>query len=99
MGYTKKTFDLAIQADKVEKFISYLKNFIEVTKHDLVNTQDSTSIISVKYPLHVSHKEQQPNRYKSSSESSKKAQRIVQSANWSNEKEIRTVTKAFNDNA
>ncbi|CAG8578837.1 14894_t:CDS:1, partial [Gigaspora rosea] len=98
MGYAKKALDLAIRADRVKEFVSHLKNFIEVTKHDLVSTQDSTSIISIKDPLHVPHKGRQPNRYKSSGETSKKAQCIVQSADRSNEEEIRTVTEAFYDN-
>ncbi|CAG8652131.1 40737_t:CDS:1 [Gigaspora margarita] len=54
MGYTKKALDLAFRADRVEKFVSHLKNFIEVAKTDLFSMQDSTSI---KDPLHISHKE------------------------------------------
>ncbi|CAG8517264.1 25888_t:CDS:2 [Gigaspora rosea] len=56
MGYAKKALDLAIQADRVEEFVSQLKTFIAVTTHDLLSTQDSTSIITVEDPLHVPHK-------------------------------------------
>ncbi|RIB12565.1 hypothetical protein C2G38_2041722 [Gigaspora rosea] len=44
MSYAKKALGLAIRADRVEEFVSHLKNFIEVTKTDLLSTQDSTSI-------------------------------------------------------
>ncbi|CAG8517035.1 7588_t:CDS:2 [Gigaspora rosea] len=73
MGYAKKAFDLAIQANKVEEFVSNLKNFIEVTKSDLLSIQDNASFISIKDPLHVPHRGRQPNRYKSSSKPSRKA--------------------------
>ncbi|CAG8678800.1 6509_t:CDS:2 [Cetraspora pellucida] len=79
MSYAKKALDLAIRANRVEEFVSHLKNFIEVTKNDLFDTQDNTNFISIEDPLHVPHKGQQPNRYKSSGEPSKKARRIVQS--------------------
>ncbi|CAG8787157.1 18455_t:CDS:1, partial [Gigaspora rosea] len=70
MSYAKKALGLAIRADRVEEFVSHLKNFIEVTKTDLLSTQDSTSIED---SLHVPHKELQPNRYKFGGEPSKKA--------------------------
>ena len=79
-------------------YSSQLKNFIEVTKNDLFNTQNNASFISVKDPLHVPHKGRQPNRYKSGGEPSRKVQRTVQSTEQSNETEIQKVTKAFNDN-
>ncbi|CAG8847209.1 4825_t:CDS:2 [Gigaspora margarita] len=44
IGYTKKALDLAIWANRVEEFVSHLKNFIEVTKTNLFSTQDSTSV-------------------------------------------------------
>ncbi|CAG8560807.1 2148_t:CDS:1 [Gigaspora rosea] len=96
MGYAKKALDLAIRADKVEGFVSNLKNFIEVTKSDLFSTQGNASFISVEDPLHVPHKGRQPNRYKSGGESSRKARYIVQSTEQSNEGEIQKVTKALN---
>ncbi|CAG8782274.1 8860_t:CDS:1, partial [Gigaspora rosea] len=78
--YTKKALDFAIRAERVEEFVSHLKNFIKVVKHNLVSLQDGTSIISIKDSLHIPHKGQRPNRYKSSGEASKKAHRIVQRA-------------------
>ncbi|CAG8543851.1 20_t:CDS:2, partial [Gigaspora rosea] len=83
-------------ANKVEEFVSNLKNFIEVTKSDLFSTQDNASFISVKDPLHVPHKGRQPNRYKSSDEPSRKARHIVQSTDRSNKGEIQKVTEALN---
>ncbi|CAG8841491.1 27754_t:CDS:2, partial [Gigaspora margarita] len=56
MGYAKKALDLAIRADKVEEFVSNLKNFIEVMKSDLFSTQDNASFINVEDPLYVPHK-------------------------------------------
>ncbi|CAG8509348.1 39195_t:CDS:2 [Gigaspora margarita] len=53
MGYAKKALDLAIRANRVEEFVSHLKNFIEVTKTDLFSMQNSTS---VEDPLHIPHK-------------------------------------------
>ncbi|CAG8585813.1 15389_t:CDS:2 [Gigaspora rosea] len=53
--------------------------------------------LSVKDPLHVSHKGRQPNKYKSGGEPLRKVQRTVQSTERSNETEIQKVTKAFND--
>ncbi|CAG8477512.1 12975_t:CDS:2 [Cetraspora pellucida] len=88
MGYAKKAFDLAIQADKVEEFVSHLKNFIEVMKNDLFSIQDNVSFISIKDPLHVPHKGDEP---------SKKAQHIVQSTDQSNKDKIQKVTKALNN--
>ncbi|CAG8800282.1 27529_t:CDS:2, partial [Gigaspora margarita] len=98
MGYAKKALDLAIRADKVEEFVSNLKNFIEVTKSDLFSTQSNASFISVKDPLHVLHKGRQPNRYKSGGEPSRKVRHIVQSTDRSNEGEIQKVTEALNSN-
>ncbi|CAG8558180.1 13470_t:CDS:1 [Gigaspora rosea] len=75
MGYAKKALDLAIRINKVEEFISHLKNFIEETKDDLFSTQNNAEHILVKDPLHVLHKGRQPNRYKSGGEPSKKVRR------------------------
>ncbi|CAG8789953.1 29422_t:CDS:2, partial [Gigaspora margarita] len=72
MGYAKKALDLAIRANKVEELIGHLKNFIEMTKNNLFNTQNNISFISVKDSLHVPNKGQQPNKYKSGDEPSKK---------------------------
>ncbi|CAG8580395.1 970_t:CDS:2, partial [Gigaspora rosea] len=47
-------------ADKVEEFVSNLKNFIEETKSDLFSTQGNASFISVEDPL-LPHKGRQPN--------------------------------------
>ncbi|CAG8698676.1 8530_t:CDS:1, partial [Cetraspora pellucida] len=77
IGYVKKALDLAIQINKVEEFISYLKNFIEEAKDDLLSIQNDAESILIGDPLHVPHKGQQPNRYKSSGEPSKKVRRKV----------------------
>ncbi|CAG8776136.1 4876_t:CDS:2 [Cetraspora pellucida] len=73
MGYAKKALDLAIQADRVEEFVSHLKDFIEDAKNDLFSTQDNASSLSIRDPLHVPHKGRQPNRYKSGGEPLRKA--------------------------
>ncbi|CAG8838626.1 44889_t:CDS:2, partial [Gigaspora margarita] len=57
--------DLAIRTDKVEEFVSRLKNFIEKAKNDLFSTQNNAESILIGDPLHVPHKGRQPNRYKS----------------------------------
>ncbi|CAG8684071.1 7275_t:CDS:1, partial [Gigaspora rosea] len=95
MGYAKKALDLAIRADRVEEFVSYLKNFIEITKTDLFSTEDSTS---VEDPLHILHKGRRPNRNNSGEEPSRKAQCTGQSTDRSNEEESQKVTEAFNNN-
>ncbi|CAG8843697.1 40117_t:CDS:1, partial [Gigaspora margarita] len=98
MGYAKKALDLAMRANKVEEFVSHLKNFIEVTKNDLFNRQNNASFISIKDPLYIPHKGRQPNRYKSGGEPSRKVQCTIQSTKQSNETKIQKVPKAFNDN-
>ncbi|CAG8780825.1 44200_t:CDS:2, partial [Gigaspora margarita] len=65
MGYAKKALDLAIWINKIEEFVSHLKNFIEEAKDDLFSTQNNAEHILVGDPLHVPHKGRQPNRYKS----------------------------------
>ena len=56
MGYAKKALDLAIRADRVEEFVSHLKDFIEDAKNDLFSTQDNASSLSIGDPLHVPYK-------------------------------------------
>ncbi|CAG8452280.1 7968_t:CDS:2 [Cetraspora pellucida] len=56
MSYAKKALDLAIQINKVKEFVSYLKNFIEEAKNDLLSTQNDTEFILIGDLLHIPHK-------------------------------------------
>ncbi|CAG8817231.1 3448_t:CDS:2, partial [Gigaspora margarita] len=64
MGYAKKALDLIIQINKVEEFVSHLKNFIEESKDNLFSIQNmlNTYLLEIRY------------KYKSSGEPSKKVQ-------------------------
>ncbi|PKC03822.1 hypothetical protein RhiirA5_379865, partial [Rhizophagus irregularis] len=68
MGYAKKALDYAVRADKVEEFVTQLKVFIEETKEDLSDQQDSVENMVIGDPLRTQHKGRQPNRYKSGGE-------------------------------
>ncbi|PKY26022.1 hypothetical protein RhiirB3_512538 [Rhizophagus irregularis] len=75
MGYAKKALDYAVRADKVEEFVTQLKVFIEETKEDLSDQQDSVENMVIGDPLRTQHKGRQPNRYKSGGEVTKKSQK------------------------
>ncbi|CAG8577223.1 10757_t:CDS:2, partial [Racocetra fulgida] len=66
MGHAKKALDYAIRANKVDKFVEYLKKFIEETKGEL-DIENIANLI-VGDPIRVQHKGCQPNRYKSEGE-------------------------------
>ncbi|CAG8835912.1 33436_t:CDS:1, partial [Gigaspora margarita] len=80
MGYAKKALDLAIRANKVDDFVNEIERFIEKTKRDMSDQDESVNptnveVVSIGDPLRVQHKGQQSKRYKSGGELLKKSTR------------------------
>ncbi|CAB4422731.1 unnamed protein product [Rhizophagus irregularis] len=58
------------------ELVNQLESFIEETKEELSNNQENIDSI-VKDPIQVKHKGQQPNRYKSGGETSRKRKKTI----------------------
>jgi hypothetical protein len=77
MGYAKKALDLAIRTDRVDKFVSQVKGFIENTKAELSELQENMVSMHIGDLLQVTHKGRQPNRYRLCGEPKKRKQSII----------------------